>query len=599
MHLPFLDDASTASRSTPVVFPAMALSNRAVLRMRMVSRLLFGGLRDRVGLSGSRPDGPRLIVGSGDGFRKDDAIRDRLLDLLRDQFAIVATVDSNNQNKCSVADENSCVTNSGTSTSGPIWRGIDHLEESAGNLFVALHASAAPDEAVVHVRPAFDYNQRTPFPFERCASFEVTTATIDAYEHCVGALLLSMSPISHQDSEQSDDILAERISRISDDFNAKIKETLAQSDVAEQLMIWQTYATCLHWLGSHGNRADLLVEATRYYHVCLNPLSRHTTPLLWTTIQINLGVALCNIDHIASSPLRLRQAVQAFQCGLSAISDRQAPLLKSALYVNLGHANLKLYQISLEREYIELAIDAFESALRDQPRDQAPSRWASVCEGLGTALRELGAATNDPQALVQSIKTYQFALDKRGQDKPSPASNLTAINLGRTLCLLGALQSGSYRLLAGIEILRRASQEIDREREPHLWLGTQDAMGSALLVAGRRERRAEYLSEAIPALSASLRGLDHNNQPAEWSLTQVKIGRAYHLLGKLLGADDSQTDREAAIRCLENATQACSQARAAYEDLGAVEQAEQMSAQIDKIRLTQEWILGKDEAATG
>ena len=568
--------------------------------MNMVSRRLFDGICNRIGLSRSSVEAPGLILALGDDVRDGEAVHDRIQGLLHDQFAIAATIDAKAQDDNSDDLENFTPSKNRTLTSGPIWKGTILLEEGVGDLFVALQAGPTPDEPVIHVRPALDYNQSTPFPFERCASFEVSPATIDKYEHCIATLLLAMSPVGmssvgHAASKRDDTALTERISQISSNLNARIKTSLAQADVGEQLMTWHAYAACLHWLGTHDNRLDLLVEATRYYHVSLDPLARRTTPLLWATVQNNLGVALCNIDRLVPSSHRLQLAVEAFHNGLDATSGHHAPLLVSALYVNLGHANLKLYQNSNDREHIELAIDAFENALRHQPKDQAPARWASIFDGLGTALREHGSARNAPNELIQAIQAYHSAMDMRGQDETSTASTVTSVNLGQALCRLGALQASSYRLFEGIEILQRAAQEIDRESQLHLWVEAQEAIGSALLIVGRRERKVDYLCGAIAALIAALGGLDSIDQLAKWSVAQVKLGRAYHLLGKLLGANDSGSDREAATRCLQHAEQACRSAGAAYETLGADEQAERMNAQIEKIRRTHDWIQQKDE----
>lgn len=567
--------------------------------MSIVPRRLFDGLRSRVGLSRDRIDGPRLVVGVGDGFGEDNPVRDQVMQLLRDRFAIATTIDSSDRSgqaeRIDIVDAN----RRGVSKSDPVWRGTKLLEDGVGNLFVALQASAGADEVIVHVRPALDYNQSKPFPFERCASFEVTSATISSYEESFETLVLALSPTAGQLSDNAEAGLVQRISRISNDLNIRIKTTLAQSDVGEQRAIWQAYATCLHWLGAHDNRTDLLVEATRYYHVSLDSQSRRTTPLLWASVQNSLGVALCNIDRLVPSLHRLRLAIEAFHSGLEAISNRQAPPLKSALYVNLGHANLKLYQSSRDREHIELAIDAFENALQYQPKDQAPSRWASIFDGLGTALREHGSATQTPNELIQAIQAYHSAMEIRGLNETSTASTITSVNLGRALCRLGALQSSNYRLLEGIEILQRTLPEIDREQQLNLWVEAQEAIGSALLVVGRRERTPDYLCGAVAALNESLGGLDAINQLADWGLTKVKIGRAYHLLGKLLGANERAADREVAARCLEQAEQACLQAGAAYETLGADEPAAQMNLQIDKIRRTYAWINESGQVAVG
>ena len=565
--------------------------------MSITPKGFFDSIRQHARLPSSAAAFPKIVMSRIHGARNSDAVCDQLLHLISQQFSIAETVHTREPNRSNLTYD----TNGGgneAGAAGALWGGMEAVERRSADLLVALQARAAPQTAVIHIHPAPEGDRGPLLSLEACASVEITSPTDAAYQSLVCALVAAMSPTSHREPDGSVDDLAKRITAVSDELGVQIKDSLARSEVGEQTMVWQTYAACLHWLGANGGWVNHLVEATRYYHVSLNPLTRRTTPLLWATIQNNLGIALCKIDELAPSPQRLSQAIEAFESGLGAISPRQAPVLKSALNANLARANLRLFKAEADAQYLGRAIEAFETALRGQPKGQLSSRWASLCDGLGIALCELGTTNGDQNTLIQSINTFRAAQESRGQNQAGSAAHWTWVNLGRALCRLGTLQSGGYRLLEGAEILRKASRNIDRQLQPHNWSDVQDEIGAALLVAGRREQNAEHLYEAIAALTASLGARDRERHPAEWSLTQVRIGRAFHLLGKLLSKRDTEADRDGAQRCYESAERACSEAHAAYVALGATEQAEQMSEQIDKIRTALAAVSGEETSSS-
>ena len=453
-------------------------SKGTTLRMSITPKGFFNSIRQHAGLSASGSVFPRIVMSRIHGARSGDVVCDQLLHLISQKFAIVETIHTKEPNRSNFTYDTSGGGGNDGGAAGSLWNGLEVLQRRGGDLLVALQARAAPQAAVIHIHTAQDCDHGPLFALEACASIEVMAPTDADYQSLICALVAAMSPATHNDPERPVDELVKRITAISDDLGMQIKDSLAQSDVGEQTMVWQTYATCLHWLGANSGWVNHLVEATRYYHVSLNPLARRTTPLLWATIQNNLGIALCKIDELAPSPQRLNQAVEAFESGLGAISPRQAPVLKSVLNANLGRTNLRLFKAESDTQYLERAIEAFETALRGQPKGQLQSRWASLCDGLGMALCELGGAKGDQNTLIQSINTFRTAQESRNGDQTSAAANWTWINLGRALCRLGTLQSGGYRLLEGAEILRRASRNIDRQSQPHHWSDVQDEIGA-------------------------------------------------------------------------------------------------------------------------
>ncbi|MGI9424264.1 MAG: hypothetical protein ACR2PA_13815 [Hyphomicrobiaceae bacterium] len=529
---------------------------------------------------------PRLIVSLGNARDIDEALRGLLLEHLRHHFTSLITIDATGSPESEFPGGTEPESDRLSRAGCAIWNGEHLLEQDTGDVFIAVEATDATDKAILYVRPRADYNLLGPSPFDRGVSLELTTRGVAQCISTLATLFIAVSPETSTDSTNSSAALADRIGRDADKLSTLIKGPLARLSAAEQTMTWHTYATCLHRLGADGDRLDLLIEATRYYQVSLNPLSRRTTPLQWVTIQNSLGVALCQIDRLSPSREPLQQAIEAFQAGLAACPVQARSIQRSALYHNCGLAHLQLYERSSDTACLEDAISSLEYALRVQPRDRAAVRRAAIADNLGKALSQLGTATKDTNKLIQAVNAYRTALAVRNRDTLPAAWIATQVSLGRALCSLGELQGGSYRLLEGTSVLRLAAQEIDRAQEPQYWADVQNALGSALLIVGRRERHMGHLYEAIAALSASLSGCDRVHTPAPWSLTQVKIGRAYHLLGKFLCANNSHRDREGGRRCLENAEHACTQALATYESLGARGPAQKMRDQISKINVS-------------
>lgn len=326
---------------------------------------------------------------------------------------------------------------------------------------------------------------------------------------------------------------------------------------AEKPLVWASIqhnlGLALRILGGRERGIARLEESIKVYRAALKERTRARVPMEWAITQNALGTALLILGERERGTGRLEEAVNAYRAALEEQTREGMPLEWAMTQTDLGNALLALGRSESGTIRLEEAVDAYRAALQALPRERVPMEWATTQNNLGNALLALGKRESGTARLEEAVKTYRAVLEEWVRERVPLDWASTQNNLGGALLALGERESGTTRLEEAVKAYRAALQEWTRERVPLDWAMTQSNLGSALVALGERERGTERLEEAVTVFRASLEEQTRERRPLAWATIQNNLGAALRSLGA----------REVGTARLEEAVEAC---RAALEE---------------------------------
>jgi len=139
--------------------------------------------------------------------------------------------------------------------------------------------------------------------------------------------------------------------------------------------------------------------------------SRENDPLLWATINHNLGIALERLAGRESGTARLMEAIAAFRDALEERTRARVPLDWAATQNSLGITLASLGKRESNATQLEEAVAAYRDALKECTRARVPLEWARIQHNL--ALQRLGERESGTTRLEEALAAYSDALKER------------------------------------------------------------------------------------------------------------------------------------------------------------------------------------------
>ena len=146
------------------------------------------------------------------------------------------------------------------------------------------------------------------------------------------------------------------------------------------------------WIGESGGSCTItarLEEAIAAYQAALQEVTREHAPLMWASIQCNLGAVLVSLGERKKETARLEEAVVAYQAALQEYIRELMPFEWARTQNNLGIALASLGARENGTARLEEAVTALRAAQQELTRERVPLEWASIQSNLGTVLEML------------------------------------------------------------------------------------------------------------------------------------------------------------------------------------------------------------------
>ena len=271
-----------------------------------------------------------------------------------------------------------------------------------------------------------------------------------------------------------------------------------------------------------GNKANNIEIAIAGYKTILTVFTHDSNPVIWATIQTNLGIAYC--DRIRGDKAdNLELAIEAYQLALSVYTKQDFPYDWATTQNNLGIAYLNRIRGD-KADNLELAIEAYQLALSVYTKQDFPYDWATTQNNLGIAyLNRIRGDKADNLELA--IEAYQLALSVyTKQDFPYDWAT-TQNNLGNAY---SERISGdrAQNLEKAIEAYQLALSVRTKEDFPYDWAITQINLANGYSNRIGHDR-AENLEIAIEAYQLALSVFTKQYFPEIWAIAQNNLGNAY------------------------------------------------------------------------
>jgi tetratricopeptide (TPR) repeat protein len=278
-----------------------------------------------------------------------------------------------------------------------------------------------------------------------------------------------------------------------------------------------------------GDNAALL-QSMSAYRALLDEWPRDQAPLVWATMQSNLGAVLTTLGEREPGTAHLEEAVAAFRAALEEQTRDRAPLDWAMTQMNLGSALWRLSGREPGTTRLEQAVAAHRAALEEWTRDRAPLNWATAQTNLGIALQSLGDRDGDIARLEEAVAAHRAALAEWTRDRVPLNWAMAQTNLGSALLSLGGRETGTGHLEEAVAAFHAALEEQSRDRVPLDWASTQTGLGLALMNLGEREAGTARLEEALTAFDAALTVLAGSSGPDYASFCKANREKSLALL---------------------------------------------------------------------
>jgi len=326
------------------------------------------------------------------------------------------------------------------------------------------------------------------------------------------------------------------------------------------------------------------------YRAALERLDRRKRPVLWASLQDNLGVLLAESAE-SNRAERLEQAIEAFAQAVEMFAQSPMRMKWAATLVNLANAyanrvrgeraengeialqvcnealevltvqgaptewarammtlgNIYRLRVTGERaDNIERAIEIYEQALTVRTRQSLPIEWAQTSMNLATAFME---RIKGDQALnlERAIAEYEQVTQVFTRDAAPVEWAKTMLNLGTTYQkrLKGNPADNIDR---AIDIYRQVLNVATLDMLPTDWTMAVESLATAY-VARVYGDRAENIERSIEFYDQALQVMTREGMPFEWAIAIDNLGTAYR--ERVRG--DRAENIERAIECHQKA----------------------------------------------
>ncbi len=314
---------------------------------------------------------------------------------------------------------------------------------------------------------------------------------------------------------------------------------------------------------------------------------RGTAPLLWASIQMDLGQVRTDLwERGRDNTQMLEQAAGHFRTALEELGEDQTPALWAA--AELGLARTLRAGAIRDGDGAENALAesraAADAALRVCRRDAYPVCWASANHSRAVALYLQGARADDQTSLFslfrQSMDAFGEAFEEKRLDMSPVDWAGTYASRADMLKKFADNSAAGIRVIYMAEAVRAYRQALDviNVRDlPALWGTFHSSIASILTEMGYTDDRADkatgYRQEAMRHRRAALEGVSRQSDPLLWVERKVAVAAAE----RLVAVNESPVNAgllEQAIAGLREAIEASGGAGAgaarAYSDLGSI-----------------------------
>jgi tetratricopeptide (TPR) repeat protein len=144
---------------------------------------------------------------------------------------------------------------------------------------------------------------------------------------------------------------------------------------------------------------DQIRNSIKVLQEALSGVSPKSQPILWGTIQLNLGVAFFLLAQRQPEGGPLDKALLAYRSALSEWSRDQVPRLWVKAQLNIGRALTRLGELDIESDYLKEAEETFNAALEICSRESSPLSWARINASLGVVLTRIAERELDFRSL--------------------------------------------------------------------------------------------------------------------------------------------------------------------------------------------------------
>ena len=251
--------------------------------------------------------------------------------------------------------------------------------------------------------------------------------------------------------------------------------------------------------------AGLHLQAVVSFSLAMQELTREKLPLQWATTQNNIANAYQSLAFRQNDPAQaadyLRKSAEAQRAALGEMTRERTPLMWATVQLNLGRTLMTSAQTAATPAdagaLLAEAVAALRGALEVLPRETSSDQWAAAQVTLGQALQFVAHASVDPtaraEALAAAETAQRAAFDVYGQGRPVELSSVRH-DLGQTLMMQGEADAGRYALA---EEIYRAEQALrSRTADPLGWARAEAGIGEALRARGTADRDRALLQEA-------------------------------------------------------------------------------------------------------
>lgn len=214
-----------------------------------------------------------------------------------------------------------------------------------------------------------------------------------------------------------------------------------------------------------GNQSNNVEIAIAGYENALQVLSRQHFPIIWATIQNNLGTSY-HKRTVGNPKQNIEWAIACYYQALQIRTYSALPEAWASTQNNLGNA----YQqrgIGKRIGNIENAINCYQRALIVKTQEKLPQEWARIQNNLGSAYHERIAGDRQ-ENIEQAIACYNLALKVRTREQFPTDWATTQNNLGNAYIdrIKGYRQDNLQQAIA---CFVRAQEVYTQESYPLYW----------------------------------------------------------------------------------------------------------------------------------
>lgn len=249
-------------------------------------------------------------------------------------------------------------------------------------------------------------------------------------------------------------------------------------------------------LGTRQNSADMFNEAVLKLREAKHLVSKRHHLRIWTTIQLNLGIALSMIGE--ADPRRFREAVKILREARE-LTPRKNTERRDRATVALAKALMLSGRVNEKPDDIEEAVSLIKDLQLDEPALQLEVR-----NNLGLAYYCLGRLSESIPHLETARELLTDLLDDYSEISSPFGAAQTQQALGITLREIGRLKQSIPTIDKSIVVLEGGLAFATQESAPIFWAAVHYHLAESYLERAQLDRTQSSLEAATDHMSQAL-----------------------------------------------------------------------------------------------